>query len=153
MCIRYIESLRRRVRFSEATNRASYLLASKPGRPELSWMCRSGQPKPVRGGSQVQILGWVLSTELGHPERAWQWIKYLAMDVSGDRIRIAGCPSASRQTAIRHSFLVPRRSKWEQVWIELISHPDTYVPRTLRDAMQGFIGGILGGQLEVGVGL
>ncbi|MGI6083094.1 MAG: hypothetical protein ACOYEP_09510 [Limnochordia bacterium] len=41
--------------------------------------------------------------------------------------------------------------------IEPISHPDTYArpiyDKTLRDAMQGPVGRLLAGQLEVGSGL
>ena len=110
-------------------------------------------PRLVRGGSEIQILGWSLSARTENPDVSWRWMRFLATDMASDHIRFTGRPPAWRTVAARYQSLVKYHSPWEHVWVRLIEHPDTY-PRaiyevSIRDTLQRYINIIFEGRQDV----
>jgi ABC-type glycerol-3-phosphate transport system substrate-binding protein len=111
-------------------------------------------PKLVRGGSEVQIVGWSLSSASRHPDIAWQWMKFLSTTMATDYVVQTGRPPAWQPVARRYSELVKTKSVWEHVWIDLISHPDSYqraiYNQDIRNTMQQAIEAIFDNKQPVG---
>ncbi len=104
-------------------------------------------PSLVRGGSEIQILGWALGAQSKNPQMAWKWIKFLATEMANDHVSLTGRPPAWIRAARRYQAALKDASPWEYVWIDLISRPDSYArgvyDAQVRDTMQSYINQIL----------
>ncbi|HHW09776.1 MAG TPA: extracellular solute-binding protein [Firmicutes bacterium] len=111
-------------------------------------------PKLVRGGSEVQVVGWVMSATSRHPDIAWEWMKFLSTTMATEYVIQTGRPPAWQTVARRYSELVKTKSPWEHVWIDLISHPDSYqraiYNQDIRNTMQQAVEAIFDGNQPVG---
>lgn len=83
-------------------------------------------PKDVRGGSENVTIGFGMSAQTENPEAVWKWIKFLVTDAAASHIAYTGRPVPWGPVAQNYQEHFVGATPYEQVWIELISHPDSY---------------------------
>src|SRR5690606_11359958 len=83
-------------------------------------------PMLARGGAELVVIGLAMSSQTEHPQEAWRWIKVLVTELAREHIAITGRPAAWSPAAVEYARIIPDATSWEHVWVELITHPDSY---------------------------
>ena len=85
----------------------------------------AANPVDARGGSEIVIIGLAMSDQTKHPEATWEWIKFLVTEAAASPSRTPDALSPGAVAENYHRYF-DDATEWEQVWIQLISHPDSY---------------------------
>lgn len=83
-------------------------------------------PKDVRGGSENVTIGFAMSAQTRHPEAVWKWIRFLVTEAAPSHVAYTGRPVPWGPVAQNYQQYFENATPYEQVWIQLISHPDSY---------------------------
>jgi ABC-type sugar transport system, periplasmic component len=110
----------------------------------------AANPADVKGGSEIVTLGFAMSSQAKNPDATWQWMKFLVTEMAADHIAYTGRPGAWGPVAQDYFSYFQDPTEWEQVWIDLINHPDTYnrlvaAPEVV-NTLNSYIGQVLDGQ-------
>ena len=130
-------------------------LSVSPSHTELharqgnTWEYSYGRlPRLVRGGNEVQILGFAMSARTRHDEAAWRWLRFLTTDMAGEHHRMTGfIPAWSR--ALRDEDIDEELAFWMGRFYDPETYPRAIYSVEVRNALQRYIDPIMEGQISV----
>lgn len=84
---------------------------------------------PARQGSEALANGFCIGVHSQAPEKAFEWIKFLAADYDNaiEYMQATGRPTAYLKATPRFPTLFDKHPPSISVWIEVLSHPDVRI--------------------------